>query len=114
MSIKTTKKSIMQTYSTVMAVGYCKLANLLADLQPLAHTERAEGWGADIYLIGAGIVIATGYAPFGNIKPASDICDKYNELARIAIRDNNCIVAFDKLQDLRQQFVQEVLTNEQA
>lgn len=114
MSIKTTKKSVLQNYPVVMAVSFCKLANLLTDLRPLAHTERAEGWGADIYLIGAGIVIATGYAPFGNIKPASDICDKYNELARAAIRDNNCIVAFGKLQELRRQFILEVLTNEQA
>lgn len=46
----------------------------------IAYTTRAEGWGADIYDFG-NIAIATGYAPFGNIRPGYEVNQRYEERA---------------------------------
>lgn len=68
MSIKTTQKSVKEAYRYVIAVGYCDMQEILAGYTPIAHTERREGWAADIYAFG-NCAIATGCAPFGNVKP---------------------------------------------
>ena len=68
MSIKTTQKSVKQSYRYVIAVGYCDMQEILVGFSPIAHTERREGWAADVYAFGD-CAIVTGYAPFGNVKP---------------------------------------------
>ena len=82
MNYKTTKKAIMNGYSNVIYTGYCNLQNLLRYESVSAHTERAEGWEADIYHISANTCIVTGYAPFGNIKADYELCKKYDDRAR--------------------------------
>ena len=67
MKFKTTQKAIKSCY-LVVPVGYAELQDLLCYDSPIAYTTRIEGWGADIYDIGDGIAIATGYAPFGSAK----------------------------------------------
>jgi len=91
MNYKTTKKAVMNGYSNVIYTGYCDLQHLLNYESVSAHTERAEGWGADIYHISANTCIVTGYAPFGNIHPSYDIVKKYDDTAAEIImrRDNN-------------------------
>lgn len=69
MKFKTTQKSIWANYPTVISVPYCGLQNLLNYESPVAYTQRREGWAADVYDMGGGVAIATGYAPFGNIRP---------------------------------------------
>lgn len=79
MKYKTTRKAIMNNYNKVIRIGYCNLHNLLYYQTPSAYTTRQEGWGADIYHVNIDIAIATGYAPFGNVKPKYDTLRKYEK-----------------------------------
>ena len=85
MKFKTTKKEIEENYAKVICVGYDNLQSLLNYRSPVAYTTRREGWGADIYDMGNGTCIVTGYAPFGNIRPGYEINRKYEEMARKAL-----------------------------
>lgn len=69
MKFKTTQKAVKAGYSTIICVSYCSLQYLLNYESPVAYTQRREGWAADIYDMGGGVAIVTGYAPFGNIRP---------------------------------------------
>ena len=80
MKFKTTQKSIKQGYKNVIQVSYCGLQSLLRCESPIAYTTRAEGWGADIYAFG-NTAIATGYAPFGNIRPGYEVNQRYEQRA---------------------------------
>jgi hypothetical protein len=80
MKFKTTQKEIKEGYKHVIQVSYCGLQSLLSCENPIAYTTRAEGWGADIYAFG-NTAIVTGYAPFGNIRPAYEINQRYEQRA---------------------------------
>lgn len=69
MKFKTTQKAIRVNYNKIICVPYCELQTLLNYESPVAYTQRREGWAADIYDMGGGVAIVTGYAPFGNIRP---------------------------------------------
>lgn len=81
MKFKTTKKEITSTFATVICVPYCGLQNLLNYESPIAYTSRREGWAADIYNMGGGVAIVTGYAPFGNVRPAYELRERYETQA---------------------------------
>ena len=81
MKFKTTQKAIKSDYKNVIGVSYCALQHLLSCETPIAYTTRAEGWGADIYAFG-NTAIATGYAPFGNIRPDYETNQRYEKRAR--------------------------------
>lgn len=70
MKFKTTQKAVKAGYPTIICVSYCGLQYLLNYESPVAYTQRREGWAADIYDMGGGVAIVTGYAPFGNIRPS--------------------------------------------
>ena len=89
MSMRITQKEVKNTHLHTIAVPYCALQSLLRYRVPYAHTERREGWGADIYSIGT-YAIATGYAPFGDVKAPYEVCKKYEDVAR-AINNNNSL-----------------------
>lgn len=78
MKYKTTEKAIKQNYSKIIKVGYCNLQHLLQYETPIAYTCGATGWKADIYEFN-GILIVTGYQPFGNILADYDLCEEYEE-----------------------------------
>lgn len=80
MSRRITQREVKETHLHVIAVPYCALQFLLCRCTPYAYTERREGWGADIYSIGA-YAIATGYAPFGDVKPSHEVLQKYEGMA---------------------------------
>ena len=80
MSMRITRKEVKNTHLHTIAVPYCALQSLLRYRVPYAHTERREGWGADIYTIGT-FAIATGYAPFGDVKAPYEVCKKYEDMA---------------------------------
>lgn len=80
MKYRTTQKAVKDGYINKICVGYCNLQYLLNYENPVAYTARREGWAADIYSFGNTAII-TGYAPFGNIRPAYDICKKYDSAA---------------------------------
>lgn len=109
MKYKTTKKDVMNGYSNIICVGYCSLQNLLSCELETAYTSRREGWAADIYDFG-NTAIVTGYAPFGNIRPGYDLCQKY-ETAAEKIRCNYELSWTErkaKLQELIKVFIEEV------
>ena len=77
MKFKTTQKAIRANYNEIICVPYCGLQNLLNYENPVAYTARCEGWAADIYDMGGGVAIVTGYAPFGNIRPPYELRERY-------------------------------------
>lgn len=77
MKFKTTQKAIWANYNKIICVPYCGLQNLLNYESPVAYTVRREGWAADIYDMGGGVAIVTGYAPFGNIRPSYELRERY-------------------------------------
>lgn len=81
MKFKTIQKVIKANYNTIICVPYCGLQNLLNYESPVAYTERREGWAADIYDMGGGVAIVTGYAPFGNIRPTYEQVEAVEEQA---------------------------------
>jgi hypothetical protein len=80
MKYKTTQKAIKSRFSKIISVPYCNLQSLLSFENPIAYTARREGWGADIYAFGD-IAIATGYAPFGNVKTSYEVTRRYEKAA---------------------------------
>lgn len=81
MKFKTTQKAIKANYNTIICVPYCGLQTLLNYETPVAYTVRREGWAADIYDMGGGVAIVTGYAPFGNIRPSYELRERYETQA---------------------------------
>lgn len=114
MKFKTTQKEIRANFNKIICVPYCELQTLLNYESPVAYTVRREGWAADIYDMGGGVAIVTGYAPFGNVRPGYDICCKYEKQAE-KIRYNYTL-SYDRQRDmlksLAKEFVKEVCGNE--
>lgn len=81
MKFKTTQKEIRANFNKIICVPYCGLQTLLSYESPVAYTVRREGWGADIYDMGGGVAIVTGYAPFGNIRPSYKLREWYETQA---------------------------------
>ena len=81
MKFKTTQKEIWANYNKIICVPYCGLQNLLNYESPVAYTVRREGWAADIYDMGGGVAIVTGYAPFGNVRPSYELRERYETQA---------------------------------
>lgn len=105
MKFKTTQKAIKANYNTIICVPYCGLQNLLKYESPVAYTERREGWAADIYDMGGGVAIVTGYAPFGNVRPSYELLDKYRYSTKLNDTRN-------KLRELQAAFIEEVTRHE--
>ena len=110
MKFRVTQKEIKANFSKIISVPYCSLQNLLNYESPVAYTSRREGWAADIYDMGSGVAIATGYAPFGNIRPAYEFRERY-ETKAAAIRYNYRLSweeQREKLRQLAKEFIKEV------
>ena len=83
MKVKVTKRQILDNYCHVISVGYCDLQDLLRFKNANYYTCGVYGWNSDIYDMGCGVAIATGYRPFGNLKASYyHITKKYNDKAR--------------------------------
>ena len=115
MTKKITRREVRETHVHVIAVPYEALHFLLCCRRPYAHTERREGWGADVYSIGT-CAIATGYAPFGDVKPLYDVLKKYEEMAKCVhdrfLLDLDYEKEKEALDDLLWRFIAEVLGKE--
>lgn len=96
MKFKTTQKAIKSGYSTIICVPYCGLQSLLHYESPIAYTTRREGWAADIYDMGGGVAIVTGYAPFGNIRPDYETRQKYEIAAEKSAVIMTCHIRSEK------------------
>ena len=87
MKFRVTQKEVKANFDKIISVPYCGLQNLLNYESPFAYTARREGWAADVYDMGSGVAIATGYAPFGNIRPSYELRERYEKQAE-SIRYN--------------------------
>ena len=109
MKDRVTQKEIKANFNKIISVPYCSLQNLLCWESPVAYTTRREGWDADIYDMGGGVAIVTGYAPFGNIRPAYEFRERY-ETQAAAIRYNYRLSWEEQREQLRQlanEFIEE-------
>lgn len=114
MKFKTTQKEIRANYNKIICVPYCGLQALLNYESPVAYTVRREGWAADIYDMGGGVAIVTGYSPFGNIRPGYEQVKAVEEQAEKIRYDYS--LSYDQqresLKSLAKEFVKEVCANE--
>lgn len=110
MKYKTTQREVKEGYCNVICVPYVDLQHLLQYESPVAYTTRREGWGADIYQIDSSTAIATGYAPFGNVRPSYELRKRYDDEAREVGYDYSLSweERRDKLRKMLQIFVEEV------
>lgn len=114
MKFKTTQKAIKTNYNTIICIPYCGLQNLLNYESPVAYTVRREGWAADIYDMGGGVAIVTGYAPFGNVRPSYELRERYETKAE-KIRYNYSLAWEEQREQLKQLarvFIEEVTRHE--
>ena len=114
MKFKTTQKEIRANYNKIICVPYCGLQILLNYESPVAYTVRREGWAADIYDMGGGVAIVTGYAPFGNIRPSYELQERYEKQAE-KIRYNYSLAWEEQREQLKQlarAFIEEVTRHE--
>lgn len=112
MKFRTTQKAIKAGYNKIICVPYCGLQNLLNYETPVAYTARREGWAADIYDIGGGVAIVTGYAPFGNVRPSYEVRQKYEKEAETIREMYRYSTTYQdtkrRLHELLNKFVEEV------
>jgi len=110
MKFKTTQKAIRANYNKIICVPYCGLQNLLNYESPVAYTVRREGWAADIYDMGGGVAIVTGYAPFGNIRPSYELRERYETDAEKIRYDYSVSYEEQKnnMHQLQRAFIEEV------
>ena len=101
MKFRATQKEIKANFDKIISVPYCSLQNLLSFESPVAYTTRREGWAAYIYDMGGGVAIVTGYAPFGNIRPAYELREHYEKQAE-PIRYNYQLSWVEQREQLRQ------------
>lgn len=109
MNNRTTQKAVKNHFSKVISVNYCGLQHLLTMERVDCHTERREGWGADVYDFG-NVAIVTGYAPFGNVKPSYEVVSRYDNEARKLLNSywTNYDEMKEKLTALIEKFIEEV------
>lgn len=98
MKTKTTKKKLDNMYDLIIKVPYCKLQNVLDDLQPNLYNAGVNGWNYDIYDVEVKsykVAICAGCRPIGiELLTDFELCyidtlgiinveEGYNELIRI-------------------------------
>lgn len=114
MKFHTTKKAINAGFTSKILIPYCVIQTLLSPETPVAYTDRREGWAADIYDMGGGVAIVTGYAPFGNIRPSYELCRRYEDQAQKIRYDysRSWEERQDAIRELLEKFVEEVTRHE--
>lgn len=84
---QTTMREVKESFDNVIRVYYCDLQYLLRGRDRVAYTAGVYGWNADVYDVGNGVAIVTGYRPFGDIHPPFSLVERYNSAARKACTD---------------------------
>lgn len=111
MSMRLYKKHVRAEYSIVAYCGYCGLQHTLYFTPKIGHTERAEGWGCNIYELAPDIALTTGYDPFGNRRLPLAITERYEKKAKQILEENSCnYTAKEKLEVLLNELVAEIRT----
>lgn len=110
MKLKTTQKSAKEEYKNIIKIGYCCLQYLLYYKSPVAYTSGSYGWNADIYEIGRGSAICTGYRPFGDIRADYELVREYDKKAKDVLFSNaKADDVRKKLDELLNEFIEKVL-----
>lgn len=112
MKFRTTQKEIRANYNKIICIPYCGLQNLLRYESPVAYTVRREGWAADIYDMGGGVAIVTGYAPFGNIRPSYELREQYEKQAEKIYYEYSYDRRRESLKSLARNFIKEVSSHD--
>jgi len=79
---RVTKRSIKESYKYQIEIEYGYAQYLLTGRNRSFYTTGIYGWNADVFHIDNDICIVTGYNPFGNNKPKTEIVKKYDDMAR--------------------------------
>lgn len=114
--MKTTRKEIYRIYGkeSVISLGYCEIQSIVNYLTKIGHTERLEGWAADIYELPKpynNIVICTGYAPFGtSSEKTRKVCERWEKL----YYNYDYTQRKEWLNDLRVNYTKQLTTNKTA
>ena len=111
MSMRVYKKHVRAAYPIVAYCGYCDLQYTLYFTTKFGHTERAEGWGCDVYELAYDIALTTGYDPFGNCRLPLAFTERYEEKAKQILAENNySYIAKEKLEILLNELAAEIRT----
>lgn len=111
MSMRLYKKHVRAEYPIVAYCGYCDLQYTLYFAPKIGHTERAEGWGCNIYELAPDIALTTGYDPFGNRRLPLAFTERYEEKAKQILRENNySYIAKEELERLLTELATEIRT----
>lgn len=111
MSMRVYKKHVRAAYPIVAYCGYCDLQHTLYFTSKFGHTERAEGWGCDVYEIAPDIALTTGYDPFGNRRLPLVVTERYEKKAKQILEENSCnYTAKEKLEVLLNELAAEIRT----
>lgn len=111
MSMRVYKKHVRAAYPIVAYCGYCNLQYTLYFTPKFGHTERAEGWGCNVYELAYDIALTTGYDPFGNHRLPLALTERYEEKAKQILAENNySYTAKEKLEALINELVAEIRT----
>ncbi len=111
MSMRLYKKHVRAEYPIVAYCGYCDLQYTLYFAPKIGHTERAEGWGCNIYELAPDIALTTGYDPFGNRRLPLALTERYEEKAKQILRENNySYIAKEELERLLTELAAEIRT----
>lgn len=108
MKFKTTQKAVKEGYRNIIRIGYCDLQYLLYYKNPVAYTSGGYGWNADIYDVGCGVAICTGYRPFGNVKIDYELVREYDEKAEKIICNLKIENAKEELDKLLKEFLEKM------
>lgn len=100
MKFKTTRKAVVNGSSNIIRAGYCSLATLLRNHEPVAYTCGVYGWNFDVYEV-YGVTICTGYRGMPGRSAYGAII--YEEQAQKVVKD------YSKSWDERRDEVEELL-----
>lgn len=111
MSMRVYKKHVRAAFPLVAYCGYCNLHYTLYFTRKFGHTERAEGWGCDVYELAPDIALTTGYDPFGSRRLPLALTKRYEEKAKQILRENNySYTAKEELERLLTELAAEIRT----
>lgn len=111
MSMRVYKKHVRAAYPIVAYCGYCDLQYTLYFTRKFGHTERAEGWGCNVYVIAPDIALTTGYDPFGNRRLPLAFTERYEEKAKQILAENSYSdTAEEELEALLNELAAEIRT----
>lgn len=79
---QTTMREVKERFGHVICIGYCDLQYLLRGESRIGYTAGVHGWNADVYDVGNGVAIVTGYRPFGDIHLPHYLVEQYNDAAK--------------------------------